>query len=84
MRAAAVLGPGTDDAPVGPEGGTAARIRDKVEVLKEASGGFRMLYFRDPNGYAMALSAPAVWPSAPSAAVCSDRAMAGQCQSGPC
>ncbi|NEA59780.1 hypothetical protein G3I60_37900 [Streptomyces sp. SID13666] len=36
-----------------------ARIRDQVEVLKEtADGGFRMMYFRDPNGYAMALSAP--------------------------
>ncbi|MFH8491035.1 VOC family protein [Streptomyces longisporoflavus] len=41
--------------------GAVARIRDKVEVLKEDSdGGFRMLYFRDPNGYAMALSAPVV------------------------
>ncbi|WKN15781.1 VOC family protein [Streptomyces sp. JUS-F4] len=41
--------------------GAVARIHEKVEILKEASdGGFRMLYFRDPNGYAMALSAPAV------------------------
>ncbi|NEA72592.1 VOC family protein [Streptomyces sp. SID13588] len=37
-----------------------AKIRDQVEVLKEAEdGGYRMMYFRDPNGYSVALSANA-------------------------